>query len=236
MATRIAAVNTTRIGALLCTASILAVGAAACWAADPSGSGAPVRDASELNAALASARAGRTIELAPGTYSGVECKNVDPGGQVTITSADPSHRAVITDLTVSRCGGLSFKGLEFNFPAAAPDMTPDVVGVRVLLSHDIGFEGDSIHGTLDGDPTNDIRGVHIERSSNVAVRNNEFQQLLVGVRNRADSNITISGNNFHDIRMDGIENEDTSHIVIQDNVFSSFFPVGEVATGGDHPD
>ncbi|MEO6093245.1 MAG: hypothetical protein ABIT04_13630, partial [Novosphingobium sp.] len=45
------------------------------------------------------AKNGDQIFLASGTYSGVLIQNVLKTGNVTITSADATHPAVLTDLT-----------------------------------------------------------------------------------------------------------------------------------------
>ena len=77
-----------------------------------------VNSVAALNSALASSQAGETIKLAAGTYSGVSI-NQYSRGQVTITSADPNHHAVITGLKVANSSGVSFSGVDFSFAAAS---------------------------------------------------------------------------------------------------------------------
>lgn len=189
-----------------------------------------------LNAAIKTAHAGDVIQLAAGTYSGVTVQNFSSAGAVTITSADPNHHAVITDMQVNNSSGLNFTNLEFSFAASTTAAGVNAFGIQVLSSQNVNFDHDSIHGTLDHDPSTDIRGLNLQGDSNVNVTNSEFQQLYVGIHNLDTTNVTISGNNFHDIRSDGVDNTGVSQLDISDNSFSNFYRVGEPLTGGDHGD
>jgi hypothetical protein len=210
-----------------------------------------VNSTAKLNAALATAHAGDTIQLAAGTYSGIMIKNFNAGGAVTITSASLSNHAVITDMQVTNSSGLNFSGLEFSFPLAAGaaafyaspsyhigDLAPGQTnaGVRVAASNNITFNADSFHGVLNGDSTMDGKGLFFANSSNVTVQNSEFQDLLVGISNVTSTNVTITGNNLHEIRRDGIDNAGSSNVVVSGNTFSDFQHVGDPSTGGEHPD
>lgn len=196
-----------------------------------------VQNTAGLQAALSMAVAGETIQLTAGTYSGVSIGGYNYGGAgVTITSADASHHAVITSLSVNGSSGLHFTNLEFSFPKAASDAGTGAYGVQVNGSQNISFDHDSFHGVLDHDPTLDIRGLLLAQDSNISVTNSEFQQLNVGIHDLNVNQLTISGDNVHDIRADGIESSGTSHLIITDNSFSNFWPVGTPITGGDHAD
>ena len=48
--------------------------------------------------------------------------------------------------------------------------------------------------------------------------------------------LTISGNLFHDIRVDGVHGGGSSFVAIQRNVFRDFLPLGVVGETGDHAD
>jgi Ca2+-binding RTX toxin-like protein len=191
-----------------------------------------VNSTDALNAALAGAHAGDTILLAPGTYSGVAINHFSTDGTVTISSSDPNHKAVLTDLSVQNSKGLTFSNLEFSLKAGLDWQT----GVLVRLSDSITFDHDSIHGTMNNDPTDDRTGLRFGGDTHVTVTNTEFQQLGIGIADVNNQFVNISNNNFHDIRVDGIDNSGTSNVSIAGNDFSNFYHVGSVATGGDHSD
>ena len=196
-----------------------------------------VNTTAALEAALATAHAGETIQLAAGTYAGVAIQNFNSAGTVTITSADPTHQAVITGMSVAHSSGLDFTGLNFSFAEAATDAQADAsVGVTVQASSHITFNNDNFHGVLNGDPTLDIKGLSIQGSSSVAVENSQFQDLRVGMIDGDNNGVTISGDYFHDIRVDGIDNFGASNVTISGNDFTDFYRQGNPEDGGDHPD
>ena len=228
-----------RRGVLMGGAAALAlaagIGAASCA---PSGQGGDGRvdSPAALQAALASARPGETIRLAPGVYPAVAIHDLKADG-VTITSADPAHPAVINDLALQHASGLAFTNLEFAFPEAANDKDAEgSFGARVNNSSDIRFDHDNFHGALGKDPVLDIKGLHIVQSQHVVISNNEFQFLRVGIHTKIDDHIAITGNSFHDIRVDGIDNSASSDEDVSGNNFTTFHRVGEPPTGGDHGD
>jgi Ca2+-binding RTX toxin-like protein len=177
-----------------------------------------VATAAALNTALQAAKAGDTILLAAGNYAGVLIKNFDAGGTVTIESKDPLHRAVITSLQVTGSGNLDFEGLEFSFK----DNNSNGIGISVAHSHDLTFNNLKVHGTLNNDPTTDQNGIRMDWSSNVTVSNSEFQQLHNAIAAVNSNNVSVTGNNIHDIRTDGFDGNGSSYVTIANNDFSNF--------------
>jgi hypothetical protein len=229
-----------RRGALLGGAATVALAAgagAAFWplaSCAAKGGDAAVDSPSALEAALASAHAGQTIRLAPGVYP--ELVIHDLKGGVTITSADPAHPAVINGLKMSGVDGVALTELEFSFPEAQDEQGTNRFGAMVTDSNDIRFDHDHFHGVLGKVAVMDIKGMQIVSSQHVVVSNSEFQALRVGLHNKQNRYVTITGNNFHNIRVDGIDNGDTSDEVVSGNNFSEFHRMGEQPTGGDHGD
>lgn len=190
-----------------------------------------VSSVSSLSQALQVAQAGDTIALQPGVYSGVSISNFNVGGQVNVVSSDPAQRAVLTDLNVSGSSGLNFGGLEFSAAGATSDNP-----FRVLGSTNIHFDSLSVHGSLNGNPSDDVAGFLIRNSIDISITNTDFQQLLHGVGVLDSQQLLLSGNNFHDIRSDGIRGGGLTNVQITGNMFSDFYPQGAVGTSGDHPD
>ncbi len=181
---------------------------------------------SEFLSALRAAKSGDTILLAPGTYSNVVIKGLNISGDVNITSADAGKPAVLTDLQVSSSSGLNFNNLEF-FVDPNGGSNP----FRVTDSKDIHFSNLNVHGSLDGTPSNDNSAMMIRNSSDVSVASSEFQQLSNAIAHLDSSGIVVSGNSFHDIRIDGVRGGGSSNVIISKNFFTDFY-----RQPGDHPD
>lgn len=185
-----------------------------------------VSNAAQLVTALKVAQDGDVIRLAAGTYTGVSISNINISGGVTITSADPAHEAQIVGMGVSNSSGLTFQGLELVSTGDTKATPFTVVG-----SHDIHFDQLYVHGSLDHNPANDPAGILVRGSVNVSITNSTFEQLYWGVAHVDDSHLTVSGNTFHDIRMDGVRGGGSSYVTISGNSFSDFHP-----NPGDHGD
>jgi Ca2+-binding RTX toxin-like protein len=178
---------------------------------------------SALLADLNAAGSGDTILLAPGTYSNVQITNLAKSG-VTVTSADPTNEAVLTDLTVKGSSGLTFSDLELY---ATKDMPFQILAG----SSNITLDSLNVHGTLDGTSSDDVRGMLIRDSSNITVSNSYFHELTDALNHLNDNNITFTGNRFDLIRDDGIFGGGSSNVTISNNVFTDFDHTGTV-----HPD
>jgi len=185
-----------------------------------------VSSAAALNAALRTASAGDTIQLASGTYAGVTATNLHFATDVTITAA-PNASAVLTGLIVSGSGGLTFSKLDFY---ADPTGMQNPFQVR-SGSSDIHFDHLSVHGSLDGDPQNDVQGMLVRDSSDISVTNSDFQQLWNALEHLNINQLTVSGNTFHDLRTDGLRGGGSSNVTVSGNTFTNFYPVT-----GDHAD
>jgi hypothetical protein len=185
-----------------------------------------VQDTGQLVAALHGARGGDTILLAPGDYDGVKIENLSFDVPVVIRSADPARPAALKDLTLAGAGGLRFRGLEFVVNPSGP-----LIQFQALRSKDIEFAELYVHGSLDGDPTNDQLGILIRQSSNVTVRQSEFRQLRTGILHMNSENVVLANNFLHEIRTDGIDGVGSSSVTISNNFFTNFHFAEK-----DHPD
>ena len=185
-----------------------------------------VTSAGELSATLKVASSGDTILLAPGTYSDISFRNLSFDSDVTIKSQDPGNPAVITSLNIQNSKGLSFENLEFSNSTSTNPFS-----YRVTSSEDIHFKNLDVHGSLNGDPSDDKSAFLIRESKDVSVTNSKFQELSHGVNHLDSSNVTISDNSFTSMRSDGVLGGGTSNILIARNTFTNFYPAD-----GDHPD
>ena len=81
-----------------------------------------VHNAAELMSAFATAKDGDRLELAAGNYSGVDLAGRKFSAGVTITSADPNNRAVLTNyLNISNVTGLTVQGIDVDAAKLAPN-------------------------------------------------------------------------------------------------------------------
>jgi Ca2+-binding RTX toxin-like protein len=184
-----------------------------------------VNSSAALTTALKAAQAGDTILLSSGVYS-VGVSNLHFASDVTIASVDPAHAAVITALNVSGSSGLTFSGLELRADAAA-GANP----FRVSGSADVHFTNLNVHGSLDGDPSNDTNGFLIRSSADITIDHSEFRELSMAVSHMDVEGFAIRNSLFHDLRSDGVRGGGSSNVTITGNTFHDFHPIA-----GDHPD
>jgi Ca2+-binding RTX toxin-like protein len=179
-----------------------------------------------LQTALSHAHAGDTIQLQAGQYSGLAIQNLSFAQDVTITSADALHPAVLTNFDMSNVTGVTFKNVELfaNGPTGFFDF-------NVRNSNDVHFDHVSVHGSLDNNATDDANGILFQNSNNISVTNSTFQQLGHGAAVLKGSTVQFTGNTVHDLQTDGFDFAQVDHINVSNNNFTSFHPVA-----GDHPD
>lgn len=187
-----------------------------------------VSNSTELNAALKGAVAGDNILLRAGTYSDIAIKAKDMSADVTVTSADADHPAVLTDLVVNKSSGFNFSNIVVDVAPSAANVSG---AVYVMNSRDIHFDNMSFHGTMNGDPRDDMDGIGFKSSSNVSITNSDFQQLRVAINAGDNNGVKIDNNYIHDIRMDGIRSSGSSNISITNNYITNFTKIE-----GDHAD
>ena len=172
----------------------------------------------------ASASNGDTILVKPGTYSGIILQNIAKTGNVTITSADPLHPAVLMDLLIRNCQGLTISNFDMY---ATKDMPFQVTSG----SQRITIDQVDVHGTLNGTSSDDVRGMIVRDSTNITVSNSHFHELTAALGFSNGQYVTFANNRFELIRDDGISGGGASNLTITGNVFTDFDHVGAI-----HPD
>ena len=181
--------------------------------------------------ALAASNAGDTILLAPGVYNDVIIKGITHYAPITIASEDPSHPAVLTSLLISGSNRIALNDLELDSSSATT-----AYPFRIQNSKAIQMSELNVHGSMDGNPQNDVPELLVSGSRSVSIVNSEFQQAALGISFKSSLYLTISGNSFHDIVSDGIHGVGSSYVTVANNYFYTFDPVGTPSTGGTHPD
>ena len=130
-------------------------------------------------------------------------------------------------LNVTSSSGITFSGLELSSVGLKSSYA-----FTVSNSSNISFTGLNVHGSMDNNPGDDISALYIHGSNNISVTNSQFQQATTGITELNNTNITVSGNSFHNIETDGIDNGGSSYVDISNNTFTNFQP----ATSAAHPD
>lgn len=184
-----------------------------------------VNTSEALLAALKTAKEGDVIKLAPGTYDHLVIRSAD-FPNVTITSADPNNRAVFSDLMVKYASGLNFTGIDMVASASSANNIFQVFG-----SKNISFDHITVSGPDNLGSGDEKSAFMIRSSSGVTVSNSEFHNLWHGINLLDNDDVTIVGNNFHDIRTDGVRGGGNSDLIISRNIFTDFRP-----NATDHPD
>src|ERR1700755_1983822 len=157
-----------------------------------------------LLTALKGAKAGDIIGLAPGSYT-LSLLNLRCPGEVVITSQSLETPAKITGLKVTGCSNLTFRGLEFAFPAVQSDAATNASGALVQGSDHIRFDHVKVHGSIGGKPGNDVVGITFKGCSDYGITSSDLSNLRVGVIQGNGQRAKFKGNDFHDIRIDGID-------------------------------
>jgi hypothetical protein len=187
----------------------------------------PVATSDQLSAALAKAVGGQTIQLAPGAYAGVALDGFSPSAAVTVTSRDPANPATIASLTVDHSRNLTVTNLNIISSGAPPAI---YYYDRITNSSNITLDGVHVAGS-DPTPGNNAAGLLFQNDTNITVRNSTFTQLGTAIVEGLSTGVTITGNTFHNLESDGIDNNGTSNLTISGNAFTDFHP-----SALDHPD
>jgi hypothetical protein len=187
-------------------------------------------NAAQLQAALAKAVGGDKIILAAGDYGSVSITGRNYASNVTIQSGNWKNFAHFDGLQVTGSSNIMFNGLDMGRGREARDAEFTQIN-NVSRSTNIRFNGVNFHGDGKGDPTTDLVGLGIYDSRNVSVTNSDFDDLGRGIYVLRSNDTAVTGSNFHDIRLDGINVAATTGTSIHNNVFKDFHPVD-----GDHAD
>ena len=164
--------------------------------------------------ALSEARGGETIALRGGDYGDLalyDGKGIDLSFDrtVTLVSADADNRAVFTGLDLRGATNLTFDGVVFDYTYAAEDELYSrpfqVVNGQNVTIRNSEFDGDLAEGR---GPASDglgfAIGLSVTGGQGIAVENNSFQDFYRGMVVRDVRDVTVTGNEMSQLRMDGM--------------------------------
>jgi hypothetical protein len=201
-----------------------------------------VGNKTELYAALKASAAGDTIKLKSGDYgelalSGKSGFDLNFEG-VKITSADPARPAVFSGLDLAGVSNLKIDSVVFDYTFKAGDVSyhkPFGVygGANVTISN-AEFDGDVARGVSSAaDGYGYAHGLTVTGTTGFRLENSEIHGFLRGAVFGDSKNVTVTGNEVHDIRMDGMNFSDVQGVRIEGNHFHDF---RASPTSGDHRD
>lgn len=188
--------------------------------------GTVVGSTAELLSALKNAKAGDTILLKSGTYSGVNIANLKFDGKVTITSQNPADKAVFTDLHIRDSANIGLSNVELTAKADAPIHVFKVTG-----STDVALDRLKVTGA-----SHEHEPLMIRSTTNVSFTNSEVTNAFNALNILSNVNLSVTDNLFHNIRADGVRGNAISDLTIARNLFTNFHPRGDLSGPGDHPD
>jgi parallel beta-helix repeat protein len=185
-----------------------------------------VTNTSELNTAMAQAKAGDTILLASGNYGAFSTGN-DYASAVTIKSANAGAPASFASVSLNGATGITFDSITFDYKFKAGD-TLDATPFSVNNSSNIVFKG----SVFDGDVASGLdavsngyaigRGLAIIGSNNVTVDTSEIKTFFRGIIVSDSSNVNIVKNDIHAIRSDGVDIAQVQKILLEGNYIHDF--------------
>ncbi|WP_046865516.1 right-handed parallel beta-helix repeat-containing protein, partial [Microvirga massiliensis] len=177
-----------------------------------------VSNASELSAALASYQGETTILLAAGQYGALKYSGIGGKGALTLTSADPAHKAVFEDLQFQNSTGITLDGLAFN-----PEQTSGEANSFALSLHN-SSNIQVVNSAFSGEAGSlaKVLGIWVKGSHDVVVENNTFTNLQYGLQGGSSQNLKVLNNSLTGIRADAFQFSDMQGVEIARNFATNF--------------
>ncbi|MET3713042.1 hypothetical protein ABIC65_003761 [Sphingomonas trueperi] len=171
----------------------------------------------ELANAIAQAKSGSIIKLAPGNYGQLTLNDRVFTAAVTITSENPSRPALFTRVNLNRSVNVTFSKVEISTVLGADDFM-----VRVVDGSNITFDNVYIHGLIDGAVKKDGSAISVARSNGFTLSTSRVFEIAVGIRVRQSKNVVIRDNDISMIGIDAVEIPGTNGVQIARNKISKF--------------
>ena len=186
-----------------------------------------VDSAEGLDKALHRAGDGSVIKLAPGDYPQVEIANVNFSGTVTVTSAQADRPARIGAIMVRKTSGLVLRDLVLAPKAGNMRDMPlrFEKNSRLTLDHILA------QGPENVEDFGKIPGPSFHFGDHVTISNSRFTRFYHALQLVNIDELKVVGNEFWNIRSDGMRGGGLTHALYADNICTEFHPVVP-----DHPD
>ena len=192
--------------------------------------GDAIGNAADLTAALKRAQGGEVFLLAPGNYGALTLKKTF-SNLVMIRSANAEAPACFTELRLKGAENIALDRLVFDYTYTDGDRDSanrfSIVRSRAITISNSIFEGGYNRGAGHG------RGLRIKDSSAIEIRDNIFRKWWKALTGGSSKDLTISGNEFTDIRSDGMALGAVDGLTIEGNHLHNF---RGVEGGKDHRD
>lgn len=176
-----------------------------------------------LLSALKTAQSGDTIQLEAGNYgsvvldgSRVATKYLKFPGEVTITSASGTDKAVIESLTLNAVSHITLDNINFD----SNNITQSSVPFAVKSSDDVTIRNSVFTGELDANGYGEGTGLKISQGSDIVLENSEIKDFRSGVEAWATAGLTLQGNDMTRIAYDGILSGHVQGLTIQNNTIA----------------
>jgi hypothetical protein len=177
-----------------------------------------------LLAALKTAQAGDTIELAYGRYGTLNLNATKSSssylkysGEVKIVSADSAKKAIIDGVNMTGVTNLSFEKINFDY---ATTTNTNGLPFNVNTSKNITFRGDVFGGEFSDTGYGLGTGLKISQGSGILVENSTFTGFRNGIEAWAVNGLTVQNNKIQDIGYDGIVSGHVQGLTIRNNTIA----------------
>lgn len=180
----------------------------------------------DLPAAIARAKPGDVLQLAPGSYGALVLNNPE----FTLRSADPKRPALISRITVNNARNFTMSGLEFSYVPAPGEQNFQVM-IRINGGSNVTLDGLYVHGVVDGDVRQDGHGVWAVGVDGFTVSNSRFMEINSGIKAEQSRRVRITGNDIGWIGSDAIDIPGSNGVLIDWNRVHDFR-----TNDGMHPD
>lgn len=181
-----------------------------------------VSNDAELQQALQSVKGPTEIRIQPGRYGVMVMRDVEGGGQVTITAADPGNRPVLAALQIRGVSGVNVTNL--NFSRHVKKENEGIYLLQITSSADILAENLNFEGIGNRFDLSIYAATLIRSSSNITFQKNYSSYFHHGLELRNVDRITIRLNEFTDMRTDAIRGGGVSDALIENNVATRYHP------------
>jgi Ca2+-binding RTX toxin-like protein len=208
-----------------------------------------VANATSLQAALNTAKAGDTIFLAEGSYGDFRIKNMSFASDIKVVAADANKPPVFNTIDVITSKGIRFESIVIDMNPTATTI-PSTAALEIRGSSNITFSGGRIEGgdavtgvaksALVLDKTENVigmptgQGVLVFESSSIVIENAKITELAKGIVLAKSKDVVVANNDIYDLRTSHIISAGTDNLSITGNRLSDSNPFRWGS--GDHGD